>query len=103
MLRITIRPRAAAAIDDAVKYYEQQASPVVAQRFVAELQVASSLIAQNPDIGSKRFAHLFPAKKLRHWSMQHFPFRIFYLVLPGEVQVVAVEHFRRQLTGPLTV
>jgi len=101
LLRVTIRPRAAADIDDAVSYYEQRASPAVAQRFVAELQAAFGLLVQNPDIGSLRFARLFPGKKIRHWSMQHFPFRIFYLILPGEVQVVAVEHFRRHLTGPL--
>lgn len=98
MLRIVIRPRAAADLEEATDYYTLQASPEVAERFVKEFENACSLLAERPGIGSRRFAHLMPGS-LRTWSLDRFPFRVFYLVEDGTLQIVAVDHERRDVTS----
>lgn len=98
MLHVVIRPRAASHLEEATDYYNRVASPEVAQRFINEFRSACELLAERPSIGSRRFAHLLPGATLRFWSLDRFPFRIFYLVEDGILQIVAVDHERRNVT-----
>jgi len=98
LLRVVIRPRAAADLEEATDYYNRVASPAVAARFIDEFIIARDLIAERPDIGSRRLAHLLPGASLRFWSFDRFPFRIFYLVDGDTLQIVAVDHERRNVT-----
>ena len=93
-----IRPRAAFDLEEATDYYSRVASPDVAERFIDEFRIARDLIAERPGIGSRRFAHLLPGAGLRFWSFDRFPFRIFYLVEDDTLQIVAVDHERRNVT-----
>lgn len=97
MLQIDIRPRASAQIDDAVDYYSTVASPDTAQRFIDSFQAACHLLAQRPDVGSRRYAHLLPGLESRCWTLDHFPYRIFYVHEQSELQILAVVHERRDL------
>jgi toxin ParE1/3/4 len=96
-LHIVIQPRAASDIEIATKYYLQEASHEVAERFLNEFRYACDLIAEHPNIGSLRFARLLPNKNLRFWSFDRFPFRIFYLINIDTIQIIAVDHERRNL------
>lgn len=98
MLSIVIRPNAAADLEEAIDYYTLQAFPEVAERFVQEFENVCALLAERPGIGSRRFAHLMPGG-LRTWSLDRFPFRVFYLVEDGTLQIVAVDHERRDVSS----
>lgn len=99
MLRVVIRPRAEFDLEEAIDYYHRVASPEVADRFINEFLAARDLLAERPGIGSRRFAHLLPGAILRFWSLDRFPFRLFYLVEGETLQIVAVDHERRNVTA----
>lgn len=101
MPQVVIRPKAIAQIDDAVDYYLAVASPIVANRFIAELRVACDLLSRRPDIGSLQYAHLHASGKLRNWKLAHFPYQMFYLAEPGIVDVIAVIHERRKIKSSI--
>ncbi|MYM95641.1 type II toxin-antitoxin system RelE/ParE family toxin [Duganella vulcania] len=96
MFTVVIRPRAAADFEASYDYYARVASPSVAENFSNDFQSVCDLIASLPEIGSRRFAHLFPGKNLRSWSLHRFPVRVFYLVHGKQVEIVAIEHERRE-------
>jgi plasmid stabilization system protein ParE len=95
--QVVIRPKAIAQIDDAVDYYHAVASPIVANRFIAELRAACDLLSQRPEIGALQYAHLHASGKLRNWKLAHFPYQLFYLAEPGNIDVIAVIHERRKI------
>ena len=105
MLQVVIRPRAAADLETATDFYTLEASPLVAERFVAEFQAACAVLALYPGLGSLRFAYLLDDAELRTWSLTRFPFRFFYVVEGDKLEVLAVEHERRNVApaalGPL--
>ncbi|WP_158568013.1 MULTISPECIES: type II toxin-antitoxin system RelE/ParE family toxin [unclassified Duganella] len=96
MSTVVIRPRAAADFEASYDYYARVASLAVAENFSTDFKSACELIGSLPEIGSRRFSHLFPRKNLRSWSLHRFPVRIFYLVGRSQVDIVAVEHERRE-------
>lgn len=96
LLNLVIRPRAAFDLEEAVDYYSQVASSEVAERFINEFRNACNLLMEFPGVGSRRFAHLMPG--LRFWSLDRFPFRLFYLVEENTLQIIAVDHEKRNLT-----
>lgn len=98
MLRVVIRPRAAASLEEAADYYNRVASPEVVERFINEFRAACDLLAERPNVGSRRFAHLLPGVILRFWSLDRFPFRIFYVAEDDTLQIIAIDHERRNLT-----
>jgi plasmid stabilization system protein ParE len=68
-----------------------------------DVRSAFDLLARMPNIGSARFARFFGGKDIRCWTLRHFPFRIFYIVDGGELQIVAVEHVHRDVPPSLTI
>lgn len=97
MLRIFIQPEASAEVDAAANYYAQDASPALAERFIAEFEAACAILAERPGIGSLRFAHLLEGTELRTWSLTRFPFRLFYVVEGDTLNILGVEHERRNI------
>ncbi|MBV1776276.1 type II toxin-antitoxin system RelE/ParE family toxin [Burkholderiaceae bacterium DAT-1] len=98
---MNISPKAAADIKEAVHYYAHEASVQVAARFRDEFRGATVLLAERPDIGSHRFSHLVRHIELRVWSLDRFPFRLFYSVDSVSVTIHAVVHERRRVTRGL--
>ncbi len=98
MLRLEITPFAKAQVLDVVRYYVKEASPAVAGRFRDEFRAACRFVAQNPGVGSLRFAYLLPDAEIRTWSLTRFPFRLFYVEDGGTLRVLAVDHERRNVT-----
>ena len=98
MLRVVIRPQAAADLNEIIDYYVLHASPDTAERFIAEFREALHLLSERPNIGSRRFAHLLKGGALRVWSLDRFPFRIFYTIAEENLDILAIDHERRNLS-----
>jgi toxin ParE1/3/4 len=69
-------------------------------KFVAALEAVTALIAEYPDSGSRRHACVFPAlpASLCFHPLQRFErVLVYYLALPGHVQIVRVWNAARGL------
>lgn len=97
MLTLDIRPLASADLAEALAYYASL-SPELPDAFLTQLDMALALLLDRPDVGSRRFTHLFPGIPLRTWSLDRFPFRIFYMVEGDTLHVLRVGHERRNIT-----
>ena len=53
-MRVTLHPGAEADLAEAAGFYETEASPVLAARFIAEFKRVASLLLDNPGLGSSR-------------------------------------------------
>lgn len=104
MLKLNVRSSASADLAEALTYYAA-ISPQLPDAFLEQLDIALTLLRERPNVGSRRFAHLFPDVPLRTWSLDRFPFRIFYMADGGTLHVLRVDHERRNVTsdtlGPL--
>lgn len=98
LLRVVIRPRAVIDLEQVIDYYHQFATADIAERFIAEFRAARDLLAERPNIGSRRFAHLLKGGALRVWWLDRFPFRVFYIVEDEILQIIGVDHERRSVT-----
>jgi len=95
-----IRTSAQADVAETLVYYSAIAESLP-EAFLAELNVALRLLCEHPHIGSRRFAHIFPRIDLRTWSLERFPFRVFYIVKGNTLHVLRVDHERRNVTSKM--
>ncbi|MBJ7313354.1 type II toxin-antitoxin system RelE/ParE family toxin [Rugamonas sp. CCM 8940] len=104
MLKLNVRSSASADLAEALAYYAK-AAPALPDAFLTQLGITLTLLRQRPNVGSRRFAHFFPGIDLRTWSLERFPFRVFYMVEGDTLHVLRVDHERRNVTsktlGPL--
>ncbi|MEB0013188.1 type II toxin-antitoxin system RelE/ParE family toxin [Glaciimonas sp. Gout2] len=101
MIRLEITPFAQLEVKDVVRYYVKEASPAIPGRFRDEFRDACRFLAENPDVGSLRFAYLLSVAEIRTWSPHRFPFRLFYIEDGDVLRVLAVDHERRNVTPSL--
>ena len=92
-IKVRVRKRAKADIEDAAKWYEAQQAGLGSQ-FLDEIQKAFSRISEFPD--------LYPSvgRNTRRCLIQKFPFGVFYRTQPvadngGSIVIVAVMHASR--------
>ena len=97
MLRVNVRSAAKADLAETLAYYAST-SPSLADAFLDQFDSALTLLRENPRIGSRRFAHFYPHIDLRTWSLDRFPFRIFYILKGDTLHVLRVDHERRNVT-----
>jgi len=86
--------------EDAQDWYAA-AAPGLGDAFADEFLAALTVLAEMPGIGSRRFAHLYPNIPLRTWSLDRFPFRIFYAVDGDTLRLYRLCHERRHVTKAL--
>jgi toxin ParE1/3/4 len=98
LLHLEITPFAKLQVKDVARYYVEKASSAVAGRFRDEFREACQLLAENPGVGSLRFAYLLPEMEIRTWSLHRFPFRLFYIEDDDALRVLVVDHERRNVT-----
>ena len=101
MIRLEITPFARSQVKDVAHYYVKHASPAVAARFRDAFRDACRFLTENPGAGSLRFAYLLTGIALRTWSLQRFPFRLFYVLDGSVLRILAVDHARRDVTPSL--
>ena len=98
---VRLRSRAARDIDEAVAYYRREAGDAMAGRFIDALERALGRISRNPHAGALRFAFDLDMPGLRHLGLTRFPFAVFYVESPVEIDVWRVLHTRRDLPTAL--
>ncbi len=98
---IELEARAARDIEVAVEYYAVEAGEDVVLRFVSELKGAFEHLANYPTSGSLRWSHELAIPELRSWSLQRFPYIVFYIDKPSALDVWRVLHARRDLPAAL--
>lgn len=88
MISLRFRPEAAADLEEAAIWYEEQKAGLGAQ-FLARTEETVQRIQENPE-------H-FPVilRNTRRAMLKRFPYSVFFRVLSQEILVVAVMHFRR--------
>ena len=96
MLRLKLSAIALAESNDAISYY-RNISQKLGTAFRTELTRSLDLLRQRPDIGSNRFAHLFPGLDVRAWSIDRFPYQVLYTADHRTLRVIRISHERRPI------
>ena len=84
---VELRARAARDIEAAVDYYAAEAGEDVALRFISALTEAFGCLAGYPQSGTLRWSHELGIPGLRSWSLQGFPYVVFYFDRPSALDV----------------
>ena len=92
MKRLVLRTRATQDLDDAFAYYFDVANLDLAEQFRSEVGHAMAHIARHPATGSRRYAHSLEGAALRFWTLNRFPYSIFYCERPETIDVIRVLH-----------
>ncbi len=91
--RVSIRPRAAADIEQCANYLEEHATPETALRFRFAIMDAIERVAAMPGVGSPRHLKNPRLSGLRMWIIPGFKNYLLFYVTPHEgVQIVRVFH-----------
>jgi len=99
---VQLRGLAAADIDAAIDHYQQSAGEAVALDLVDALEHAVTRISRSPHVGSLRFSHELAIPELRAWTLQRFPYLIFYVPNDKHIDVWRVLHSRRDIPSELS-
>lgn len=97
-----LRALAAADIDAAIKNYQQSAGGAVALNLIDALKHAVTRIGRSPHVGSLRFSHELGIPELRVWTLQRFPYLIFYVPKDGHIDVWRILHSRQDIRSELS-
>lgn len=89
-MKIEVAPAAQAEFDDAIGYYRDHASLLIAERFVADFDHAVRLLMGFPEIGTPT------SKRSRALKFRSFPYKLIYRITTDTITVVAVAHQRRR-------
>lgn len=73
-MKLWLHPAAERDVAEAAAFYEQEASAVLAARFVKEFKRIGSLLLEYPEIGAPR------SGERRSFGMQVFPYSVVYRV-----------------------
>jgi plasmid stabilization system protein ParE len=88
-VKLEFHPEAELELIEAAAHYERQV-PGLGERFATEVQRATELLLERPDIGA-------PADpSLRRLILNRFPFTLYYSAAPDVLLIVAVAHQRRR-------
>ena len=94
---VTLRQLATQDAEDALQYYEAEAPPGTAHRFVDALEQALEHLSRHPLTGSLRYAFELAIPELRTWPLQRFPYLIFYIADHDHVDIWRIMHAHRDI------
>ena len=81
----------------AIDHYLAEAGETVALRFVHSLERAFDALARHPRAGSPRYAHELDIPGLRSRGLDGYPYLVFYVELPDQLDVWRVLHASRDI------
>ncbi len=87
-LPLTFHPDVQGEIDDAYRWYEQQL-PGLGDDFLVALEEVFNRLKQTPE------AHAVIYRDVRRALPRRFPYGVYYRVHVDRVEVIAVQHSRR--------
>ena len=93
-------PQARADIDDAMDWSLAQA-PRMAAPFVDALENAAVHIQRSPGTGSPRYALELSIPGMRFWTLNRFPFSLFYIEQDEHLWVIRLVHMSRDTPASL--
>jgi toxin ParE1/3/4 len=88
-VKLEFHPEAEQEFLEAISYYEAEV-PGLGERFEAEMQRASALLLEYPEIGPLADA------ELRKLVLHRFPYYVLYALSAETVRIVAVAHEKRR-------
>lgn len=91
------REQAQRDVELAVDHYTEEAGAKVALGFIDALETAYRWIAAHPGTGSPRYAHELVLPGLRHRSLKHYPYLVFYIERADHIDVWRVLDARRDI------
>jgi toxin ParE1/3/4 len=91
------RERALLDIEEALDHYTKEAGLEVALGFIDRLEKAFALLSDHPAAGSLRYAWELGLPELRALPVTRYPYLIFYLEQPGQIDVWRVLHGKRDI------
>lgn len=87
---IVIHTEARQELDGAIAYYESQKLGLGLE-LLSEVEKALRKIQQNPNLGTP-----YNIEGIRRYTIQHFPYLIFYVELEEVIWIVAIAHAKRE-------
>jgi toxin ParE1/3/4 len=96
-----LRAVAANDVNSAINYYRNNADPHIAVDFINDLEAAISHLTRYPFSGSPRFGYELQIPDLRSWSLNKFPYLIFYLPDEDHLDIWRILHARRDIPAHL--
>jgi toxin ParE1/3/4 len=100
MKKLIRRALADADILTALEYYIANA-PEYALAFINDVEEAYQHIQQFPASGSSRYAYELSLPELRVWGCSKYPYLIFYVDCPSQIEVWRVLHSRSDIPATL--
>jgi toxin ParE1/3/4 len=94
---LVLREAARQDVEAAVDFYAAEAGEAVALGFVDALERAFRLIRRHPAAGSPRHGLELDLPGLRARGLRRFPYLVFYVDRPDQVDVWRVLHAQRDL------
>ncbi len=92
MKRIVFFRQASNDLNRAFDYYFDVANLQVAERFLEAVAKALDHIQLHPATGSMRYALIDVKPPLRFWTLNHFPYAVFYFDHAEHIDIVRVLH-----------
>ena len=89
-MNVSLHADAERDVEAAAAFYEKEATPALAAKFVKEFKRVSKLLAENPGIGAPR------SSGKRGFAMSLFPYTVIYRPLPDGIRILVVKHDRRR-------
>jgi len=89
-MRLILHPKVYADIDKIMEYYEQIATPELADEFYAELRHYMEQAAERPESFSIR------QRDIRRVNLQRFPYHLLFRIAGDVVRILVVRHHSRR-------
>ena len=89
-MRFFLHPGAEQDLAEAAAFYETEASPALAARFVAEFERVDNLLLANPGLGTPR------SRGRRGFPTSGFPYTVVYTEVAEGILVLVVKHDPRR-------
>jgi toxin ParE1/3/4 len=86
------RARSRRDLEAATDYYEVEAGPLVAARFLAAVESVHEAIGHHPKAGSLRYSHETGIHGIRSRPVPRFPYLVIYVELHERIEVWRVLH-----------
>ena len=84
-------------VDEAIGHYLGESAAEAAMGFIDALEQAYAHISHHPSTGSPRYAHELNLPGLRSWPLTHYPYLVFYIEKPDQIDIWRVLHGHRDI------
>ncbi len=88
-MRLVLHPKVYSDIDKIMEYYEQIATPELADEFYAELRYFMAEAAKRPEFFSIR------ERDIRRVNLDRFPYHFLFRIVGDVVRILVVRHHSR--------